>query len=471
MKRLVCFLGAIAAVSGLCEPKPLKAVWFDRTISPEVGTPVAGYGSHDVSVSKYDDLKLVGLGLRYGGETSLILTYDLLGLDAETIRRIRRACAQELKIGEERVLLNCTHTHGGPHARKYVGSTVFGRKPDPYARPDSIDAPYVERLVKESLAAVSELKDDARWRDCLVGFGSTTCDVNRNRRFTTPDNCASFIAHRRALHGIATGIADKELGTVVLLEPGTMMPLFVLGNYAAHPLAIHSPGNGGLRITADFPGFYRRYVANETGGAAMFMQGACGDLVPTDDELGIAAARKVGEELGMRSLASVIDIQRNTQRFVIAEPRLSAAIRTLTVPLRGNWRRVLGRESETLEVQCLSVGDIAFVGVPGEIVNEVGLEIKWHSPFKRTFIAYGATDYFGYISPPNFIAAGGYEAQSQHFASREVLSLVKTASDALFEMRERTFPEDGDKTDAYPDNLNLPLVNLPGGVKESKWQR
>ena len=25
--------------------------------------------------------------------------------------------------------------------------------------------------------------------------------------------------------------------------------------------------------------------------------------------------------------------------------------------------------------------------------------------------------------------------------------------------------------DPYPDNLALPLVNLPGGVKASKWQR
>ena len=124
-----------------------------------------------------------------------------------------------------------------------------------------------------------------------------------------------------------------------------------------------------------------------------------------------------------------------------------------------------------MELQLMSIGDIAFVGVPGEIVNELGLEIKWHSPFKRTFIAYCATDYFGYMSTANQVAAGGYEPQDQRYASRDTLKLVMTARDGLFDLRESIFPEDGAGDDPYPDNLAMPLVNLPGGIKESKWQR
>ena len=132
---------------------------------------------------------------------------------------------------------------------------------------------------------------------------------------------------------------------------------------------------------------------------------------------------------------------------------------------------MFGRETEKMELQVLSIGDVAFVGVPGELVNELGLEIKWHSPFRRTFIAYCATDYFGYISTLNQVAAGGYEPQSQHFASRDTLRLVATAQDALLDLRAKMFPEDCTGDDPYPDSLALPLVNLPGGVKASKWQR
>ena len=82
-----------------------------------------------------------------------------------------------------------------------------------------------------------------------------------------------------------------------------------------------------------------------------------------------------------------------------------------------------------------------------------------------------ATGNCGYISPENLVAAGGYEPQYQQFASRDTLKLVETARDALFETRNRLFPPEGTGEDAYPDNQNLPLVNLPGGVKASKWQK
>ena len=201
------------------------------------------------------------------------------------------------------------------------------------------------------------------------------------------------------------------------------------------------------------------------------LSGACGDLVPKDDELGVNAARKVGENLAMASVAGIIDMQRNAGRFVMERPRLGAKIVTMESRLRAPYRKMFGRDTEKMELQVLSIGDVAFVGVPGELVNELGLEIKWHSPFKRTFIAYCATDYFGYISTLNQVAAGGYEPQSQHFASRDTLRLVATVQDALLDLRAKMFPEDCAGDDPYPDNLALPLVNLPGGVKASKWQR
>ena len=152
-------------------------------------------------------------------------------------------------------------------------------------------------------------------------------------------------------------------------------------------------------------------------------------------------------------------------------PRIAATVRTFESPVRKVWRDALKKDRLTLEVQSIAVGDIAFVGLPGEPVCELGLEIKWHSPFRRTFVAYGATGNCGYISPENLIAAGGYEPQYQQFASCDTLKLVETARDALFEARNKVFPPEGTGEDAYPDNQNLPLVNLPGGIKASKWQK
>jgi len=449
----------------------IKAAWFSRDISCKVGSLLAGYGAKDVSVAKFDDLQLHGLALDDGTTKTLLMSFDLLGMDSDLIGRMRSACARELGVKDDNVLLTCTHTHGGPHARRYSGDSKYGGNNDMYAKPTDIDSEYVAFLEKTTVAAVRELARNGCWRECRVGFFSSQCDENRNRRYTTSENLASFNAHRRALHKLTTGIADKELGTVVLLDPEEYTPLYVVGNYAAHPLAFHAPGRGGLTITADYPGFYRRYVASNTGAQAMFVSGACGDLVPKDDELGVNAARRVGENLAMASIAGIIDVQRNATRFVLDKPRLGAKIVKMRSRLRGPYRRMYGKEEAEMELQLMAIGDIAFVGVPGELVNELGLEIKWHSPFKRTFIAYCATDYFGYMSTANQVAAGGYEPQSQRYASRDTLKLVTTVRDGLFDLRERLFPEDGFGDDPYPDNLALPLVNLPGGIKSSKWQR
>jgi len=448
----------------------LRAAWFRENISPEIGATIAGYEPHDVSVAKNDDLFLCGLCIDDGQDKVLILSFDLLGLDACVIRPMRRQAAALLDIPEAHVLLTCTHCHEGPHTRQLT-ERVAGLRHD-YSlddTPNGLNVPYVRKLQATVARTVGNLATNGTWRACRLGYHSTQVDENRNRRYTTVDNRASFIAHNRALHKLATGLADKELGTVALLDPETSAPLYVIGNYAAHPLDAHSPGLGGLRLSADFPGFYRRLIRTETGAEAMFVQGAAGDLVTRQDELGLIAARKTGETLALASLESVIDIQRNQDRFVFASPRVGGEIKTFRTKLRECWAKVYGQEEVLLEVQGVALGDIAFVGVPGELVNELGLAIKWNSPFKRTFVAYCATDYFGYILPPNLQAAGGYEAKDQRFATRDTLKLVSTASDVLFGLRMRFFPDSGSAHDAYPDNLDLPIVDLPRGLKGAKW--
>ena len=467
--------GACGLAGGACaaegaDGRVVRAGWFEQVVSSPVGSGIAGYSGTDVAKAKLDDLVLSGLCIDDGKSKMLVMSFDLLFLDLDTIMRYRRHAAKELGMKVESVLISCTHTHSGPHTRAYAkGGGLEGE----YVLPDDenhIDVKYVKWLDETVEKAISDFAAKPGWRDCVVGFYSSMCDENRNRRFTTPDNCASFIAHRRRLHDIATGIADKELGTIALLDPKTFEPLYVVGNYAAHPLASHAPGLGGLRISSDFPGFYRRYIESETGAKAMFVQGAAGDLVPKDDELGVAASRRVGENLAMASIAAIIDIQRNSERFVLAKPRIASSARSFVSPVRRACRKALNKDRVTVNVQCVSIGDVAFVGLPDEPVCELGLEIKWHSPFRRTFIAYGALGTNAYISPENFMAAGGYEAQGQVFASRDTLKLVEAARDALFEARNAAFPEENDDGDGYPDNQNLPLVNLPGGVKGSKWQ-
>lgn len=441
--------------SGKSAPEtPLRIAWFSRVISPETaGTRLAGYGTGIFSESKLDDLYATGLLVDDGKNRILLVSFDLIGLDAGDVQRFRRRCGRLLKIPPENVLLSCTHTHAGPMSR-IPGSMV-----------EFFDPAYVKKL---EAALVDAVRDLPPGRPAQAAYYSTSCDENQNRRYTTADNCTTFLPLRRELKEVARGFTDQELGVLAFFDPEKGSPLYVVGNYAAHALAGRVPGTGAHRISADYPGAFRNYISAELGCGAMFITGAAGDLIPKQDETGSAAMQRMGMRLAEAAIGCINDIQRNAKRFMICEPVVGGCSGKIKVDLRRRyadekWRRhpdFANGRTLTLEMQCVSIGDVALVGVPGELCSELGQEIKWHSPFRRTFIAYNSTGYASYICPANFLVSGGYEAAKQRFSARKALPLVQCAVDALFELHDRLFPLP-EGAEPYPDSLSLPFVNLP----------
>ena len=424
---------------------------FDRIISPEVGARIAGYGIDQFSVCKADDLHAVGLLADDGTRRILIVSFDLLALDRWFIDALRGKCASILGIPVACVMFTCTHTHSGPHTLT-EGKLV-----------EKLNKAYLEKLDATVCDAVSNIGE---LRDCTVAFYSIQVDENRNRRYVTADNRASFLPHRKEMTRLCDGIADKELGCLYLLDPKTSKPLFVVGNYAAHPLAGHAPGIGGLRISADFPGAFRDYVKSETGADAMFITGAAGDLVPKDDELGMDAVRRTGVNLAKAAIMGLIDAQRNPARFILENPPVGGIGKTMTTRKRAKFKGLLTAEYEEgetvdIELQAVAIGDVCFVGVPGELCNGYGLEIKWHSPFRKAFIAYCSTAYLWYICQANLVVAGGYEGDSQVFTTRDSVRFLQVAADAMFDLRDSLFPEDAAKDEPFPDFVVRPLVDIP----------
>ena len=100
-------------------------------------------------------------------------------------------------------------------------------------------------------------------------------------------------------------------------------------------------------------------------------------------------------------------------------------------------RRVLpvyaGKKETTVEIQLFTLGEICLVGVPGEMLGEIGQEIKWHSPYRRTFILYNSTAYLSYLPHANAYLAGGYETEvnSAYIQPFESLKLVNCAVEGM----------------------------------------
>ena len=427
----------------------MKIAWFKNIISPEIGAYLAGYSLVDKSVAKRDDLYMTGLCVDDGKSKVLLISFDLLGLDEWFIRKIRSACAEILGVETCAVMLSCTHTHSGPETRTLAKA------------PQQLYRDYLNRLEETIIREVKNLKD---FRECSVYYYSSKCDENRNRRYVTADHCAIFTPYRREVVPVAQEFADKELGQLCFIDSETRLPIYVIGNYAAHPLAGHAPGFGGKKISADYPGAFREYVTAETGAECMFISGAAGDLVPREDELGSGAARQMGVNLAKAAIGGLIDSTRNPGRFGMPDAKVGFLSKIVKVPFRKNKIGRLpvfydDKPVLDMELQLISIGDVCFVGVPGELCCELGQEIKWHSPFRKAFIAYQATGHLGYIGSVNMMISGGYEGNSQCFDSRCGLALVNASVDGMFELRESLFENDAD--DSYPNCLAGPLVNIP----------
>ena len=452
-------LGALALLGPSAvaaqEPDVIRAAWFRENITPDVGVNLGGYAADQKSVTKSDDLFACGLALddRQGGKV-LLVAFDLLGLDASYVQSLRKECADTLGIPEAHVMLTCTHNHSGPESAHR------------FRLPGAINDDYLATLRKTTVAAVGKLaKGD--WRDVRAGFGSISVPVNKNRRYISPANRCSYTPSRRDLP--TNGITDEELGLLLLwgMDPKWDGPTYVMGNYAAHGLAGRSPGVGGRRISADFPAVFRDYVSKETGAETMFVQGACGDLVPKDDEGGLESARRIGHDLGLAAVDAMIHAKRNPKHFLFGRTRVGGVLRKFESPIRRLYRGKMAPEynsSEMLpiEVQVIGVGDVCLVGIQGEPVCELGLEMKWHSPFRRAWVATYALGYTGYVSPANFVIQGGYEGGCQISRCRDTLRLVNEAVDAMYELHERLNPEmRGADGEEYPDCLpKPPLVDL-----------
>jgi len=384
-----------------------------QKITPPVGTHLAGYGVNIISDGIHDDLFISGLSLDDGKTRAILLSYDLLGIDADMVQRIRKECAVSAGIQPNQIILTCTHTHSGPHTRSLATRLR--------------DDEYTEKLVEYSIKAVDNAF--AGMLPVEAYHYSVECNENVNRRVMTPDNKCHNLPYQKHLLPLANGITDPEMGMIYFIHAQEGTPVATLVNYAAHPLTCQSEGASSLKISSDYPGVLRRIVEQEIGGLCIFTTGACGDLHPKGFETGFGRTEEMGMSMARKVIDSFSDARRN-KSYMLTDTDIEIRSRYLEMQFRESGcieerlPSYVGRDSDSFEFQLLCLGDICFVGVPGELLTEPGLEIKWNSPFRKTFILYNSTAYLSYIPHANAYFSGGYESDTAHIKPFESFKLV-----------------------------------------------
>ena len=80
------------------------------------------------------------------------------------------------------------------------------------------------------------------------------------------------------------------------------------------------------------------------------------------------------------------------------------------------------------------LGDIAFVGLGGEVLTEIGMAIKAGSPCENTFVITHCNGSAGYLAPKEQHVQGGYEVKSSSFAPQAADVVIRESIRMLHDL-------------------------------------
>ncbi len=373
------------------------------------------------------------------------------------VPELRQVITHGTSLEPKDVMIACTHTHRAPFAAALMD--------------EEIDFDYIdwmcEKLSESMRQALASLQPVHLQVGHIQAPGWT---FNRRQVYRShlygeqvgtqgPQKIPEFLRNE--------GPEDHEL-KVLMVNGEIGNCLGGLINFACHTSVM-----GGEPVySADYAGPLTETLSNRYGGIFGFLQGAAGNLWAIDTtqdtrilakdymgpdhalQMGEALAKKAeealsvghpvqNEQVGVAQKVLAIPQRRVTraqvelaQRYLKKTPK-DIDQQEFTRQIYGHdytffnndavvqewfaretigmweWQRRTGLRElvEDVEVQAITLGDVVFVGYPGEIFTEFGLQTKAKSPFSETFVVELANGWHGYIPTQQAFQHGGYETR------------------------------------------------------------
>ncbi len=433
----------------------LKIGLSETDITPAAGLRMAGMLNPPQAQGVHWPLYARVIVFDDGVQRAAIVALDNLLLAPALVPELRQAITAGTGLDPTEVMIACTHTHRAPYTAALMD--------------EDIDFGYVDFLRQQLVGCMANTVSNCQPAGLRFGhiqapgWTFNRRQVYRSQKYGEqvgtqgPQSIPDFIRNE--------GPEDHELG-ILLAETPAGQPLGGLVNFACHTTVM-----GGEPVySADYAGPLTEELTQQHGGIFGFLQGAAGNLwsIDTSLENGLLAKDFVGPEHAQRMAKALAHkaVEALGTGWVVPNGQVHMARQVLQIPQRrvtreqvalarwylekappeidqqeftrkiyghdytfynndpvvqewfaretiGMWewqRRAGARELvEAVEIQVIAVGNVAFVGYPGEIFTEFGLETKAQSPFAATFVVELANGWHGYIPTQEAFAHGGYE--------------------------------------------------------------
>lgn len=368
----------------------------------------------------YDDCHCRAIAIDNGKDKIMFVCYEII--DPPCIDHLEEILEEHTGFPKENIILTATHNHSAPRDHGWFG----------WLPTDCREEEYYRRIYDIELRAGIEAARMAvaSMRPARYGYGETNSFVNVNRDLQTPfgywvegKNFAKF--------------SDRTLAVVKFVdEEGRLIA--ALMNHATHATCIYmmKDADGKEKTSGNFTGIASRFVERHYGGGAvaMWTAGAAGNQNPLlshglqyeyadgysatveyPDGVGYMQMEYMGRIHGadcVRAIDSIAGYSENlpivhvSRSVWLPAHRFAGAEKVNPFRMGGHgirdekevpWGQIppipdsprMEDDPEhpvELKMQLILLGDIAIVGMNGEIYNEIGMEIKKASPYRKTFI-------------------------------------------------------------------------------------
>ncbi len=424
----------------------LQAGFARVNISPMMGIDIAGYYQTRLADGILDDLELNVLALAVENNKAVLVSGDLLYFVNEVADDYKAYIAEKTGLNEDAIILHATHTHTAPILEKNSE--------------DPLRAEYFQFVRHKIADAVSFALADLKPAKMGWAIGNAP-NIAFIRRFRMKDGSVQTnpgVNNPNILAPI--GDVDERVNVVRFDREGD--DSIVLVNFGDHPDTV-----GGCKISCDWPGFLRRTVEQAIDGTkCIFFNGAQGDVNhvnvhPTggylndtfndfdDVSRGYGHARFMGRVVAggvmqvydkvkyvdvdtLNYMERLIKIPSNMpapeemeeayridklhQEGKDAElPYTGMMLTTKVAEAARKIRLEHGPEYFDMKLSGLAIGEVAFVGIPGEPFTGIGRGIKEGEGFEMTMPACCTNGAQGYFPMKDAYDEGGYEAGSSNF--------------------------------------------------------
>ena len=301
-------------------------------ITPGLDVCVKNWGATDRWFARGVHRPLTGTALAIAEDSAkplLLITLDLGWWRARAdVDRLRLALCEALSLPEENLIVHLTHTHAGP---------LLDSEPPSEANPEATTA-YLDQLQEACVAVAKAAIDDLQESSLL--FHTGTCDLATYRDLPDPGD------PQRVLTGWHPDEPADGTLVVARIFDAANRTRATLVNYACHPTTLAWEND---LVSPDFPGAMRELVEEATGAPCLFLQGASGELAPSEQYGGDpAAADRHGRVLGHAAM-SLLEMLATGQGEMVFDGALESG-----APL-ALWRPETGELSESVTASAPAI--------------------------------------------------------------------------------------------------------------------